>query len=193
MPVLSGRSRGLALVEPGQLLVRVGSRARARGRHAPAGVWSRARRFLAATAAQTPLGAQLLLAGAPALPLLGLQGALGRVRDGRAQREGDDARERRRQLKGRQMPGTNAGTGCPNWFRCSRCRMTGGKYDYVLTGKWWPLFHSGPRMAPARVEYKCGCGHIGESRHIDIVRRAVDEGVIPSGKVSHRGKLLVAR
>ena len=103
------------------------------------------------------------------------------------------------------MPGTNAGTGSPIVFKCARCRMAcrrtwrpdlGGyidcDHDVKLTGKWRKLDRGGSlRTARAEVEYKCACGHTGKSKHIDIVRRAVREGVIPSGTIEHRGRLLV--
>jgi len=90
------------------------------------------------------------------------------------------------------MPGTNAGTGQPIWFRCARCRrVRDARREYTLTGWWRERLHSSVRVAAAEVEYKCGCGHVGRSRHIDLVRRAVREGVIPSGAVVHLGKALV--
>ena len=76
------------------------------------------------------------------------------------------------------MPGTNAGTGKPLSFQCSRCRRenvtremnreprTG--YDVTLTGRKRSCKQgtAGGRNSKYKREYTChDCGHVGWSRH----------------------------
>jgi hypothetical protein len=81
------------------------------------------------------------------------------------------------------MAGKNYGTGQPFWFRCSNCRRNHpahrdeprfeGRLDRVrLTGKVRTVPQaSGRRVCDVVVQYECrDCGHIGWSRHVDIVR-----------------------
>jgi hypothetical protein len=78
------------------------------------------------------------------------------------------------------MPGTNAGTGRPLFFRCSRCRKLDGSrrgQRWEPTGRVRRLAKSqegtgGRRVAYLRYEYRClDCGHTGWSRHIEVERR----------------------
>ena len=89
------------------------------------------------------------------------------------------------------MPGTNAGTGQPNWFRCYGCRKRHGTNEYfrrdgyldtaklgvltrvVLTGKTRPAptGRGGIRNSHTVRQYRClDCGHVGWSRHVDLER-----------------------
>ncbi len=80
------------------------------------------------------------------------------------------------------MPGTNAGTGEPLSFRCARCRRRrvvyiprdGGTWGFVtLTGRTRKHgHHRGVRHDAVAREYRCGCGHVGWSRHRDLARLA---------------------
>lgn len=80
------------------------------------------------------------------------------------------------------MPGRNNGTGRPLTARCSRCRKsryqnTRGKMGWNLeaTGRVRPLPSSrrcnmGSRVLPFEAEYRClDCGHVGWSRHADLL------------------------
>lgn len=82
------------------------------------------------------------------------------------------------------MPGTNAGTGYPIFFKCPKCvRRAGWRnegnhgFKYEVTGKVRPLTsaqqgHGNPRAVYYRVQFKClECGHVGWSRHKDLARR----------------------
>ena len=83
------------------------------------------------------------------------------------------------------MPGTNARTGQPLHFRCWRCRRSrrrvGGTFDRVsFTGRVRRYRGgAGCRTALMAVQYQCDCGHVGWSRHKDLVRRAAREGILP--------------
>jgi hypothetical protein len=83
----------------------------------------------------------------------------------------------------------SAGTGSPVWFRCYRDRM--GDYDerghtVALTGRTRP--YRPPRVLGSRStfvsrEYRCSCGFVGWSNHIDLARRAGDaEAIRASGR-----------
>lgn len=89
--------------------------------------------------------------------------------------------------KGARVPGSNAGTGRPLWFRCSACRqdfpnywpgVRSGRqpgYSVKLTGrsKAMPPGRTGIRNSARSREYTCNdCGYIGWSRHVDLERRA---------------------
>lgn len=87
--------------------------------------------------------------------------------------------------------GQSAGPGSPIMFRCSRCRRNcrtwnGSWYAFncehktALTGKWRKRkFCVGVRSALVEVQYECDCGHVGWSNHVDLVRRAKRDGVVP--------------
>lgn len=92
------------------------------------------------------------------------------------------------------MPGTNAGTGQPYWFRCRTCRNKypahavrssaeerKGAIDRVeFTGRAFAVRHGngGSRVAFTRFEFKClDCGTVGTSRHIDLHDKAVKRGL----------------
>lgn len=76
--------------------------------------------------------------------------------------------------------GSNNGTGQPNYFRCSKCRLTvrGPRHgwDVTLTGR--RRAHRGKRGARITGidrEYACNdCGHVGWSAHIDLCDRMGD-------------------
>lgn len=78
------------------------------------------------------------------------------------------------------MPGTNAGTGQPIYFRCTECRIRRGRWNVpwcswnqskgvVLTGRKRDAGRASIRMDYFAREYRClDCGHVGWSRHIDL-------------------------
>ena len=83
------------------------------------------------------------------------------------------------------MPGSNAGTGWPISFHCSRCRRTvkgcatwSGRsinhcdHKQVRTGRTRPYTggNKGIRGLMTHHEYRCECGHVGWSRHADVTR-----------------------
>jgi hypothetical protein len=76
------------------------------------------------------------------------------------------------------MPGTNAGTGQPITFRCwveRRERWKSFRDDHVvtMTGRTRPYHgHTGGRMTTTAYEYRCSCGHVGWSAHVDAARLA---------------------
>lgn len=78
------------------------------------------------------------------------------------------------------MPGTNGGTGQPNWFCCSVCRRDrwrkpgqGSPSDVKLTGRTKDTKRGGYRVNAIAREYKCNsCQHVGWSRHNDLDRKA---------------------
>ena len=71
------------------------------------------------------------------------------------------------------------GIGQPLHFRCSKCRKArrwpqGGKTRVKLTYRTKQINDGNARGRSTNVlrEYEClDCGHIGWSRHIDLVRR----------------------
>jgi hypothetical protein len=82
------------------------------------------------------------------------------------------------------MPGTNAGTGCPIAFACAVARREKAadellrrqprRHDVVLTGRERPArINRNARMDSVTREYRCSCGHVGWSRHIDLKLRAL--------------------
>lgn len=75
------------------------------------------------------------------------------------------------------MPGTNAGTGQPLHFRCSKCRARGASWPFglktrvELSGQERPIDdgNSRGRSTSTLRQYEClDCGHIGWSRHVDL-------------------------
>lgn len=75
----------------------------------------------------------------------------------------------------------SAGTGSPVWFRCSKCRSTvrgskgGWAGDVTLTGRERKTVSFrrrysclGTRSTCIDREYRCECGHVGWSNHIDL-------------------------
>lgn len=82
------------------------------------------------------------------------------------------------------MPGTNAGTGQPIAFLCGIGRREGGFWrgqdrfhgDYVRTGRTRGMpghGHGVGRIMSTAHEYRCRCGHVGWTRHHDIMRYPV--------------------
>jgi hypothetical protein len=74
-----------------------------------------------------------------------------------------------------------SGTGSPNYFRCWRDRR-GDWHDrqfrIVLTGRsrpYHPERAPGTRSVLTAYEYRCDCGYVGWSNHIDLARLAGDE------------------
>lgn len=71
----------------------------------------------------------------------------------------------------------SVGAGSPVYFACSRCRSTlVGRMDarYELTGRKRPYRSSthsslGERSTLTRREYRCECGHVGWSNHVDLL------------------------
>lgn len=76
--------------------------------------------------------------------------------------------------------GQSAGAGSPVWFRCHRDRM--GDYHgpgsrVELTGREKPYPHRrghalGSRSTRTLREYRCTCGHVGWSNHVDLAELA---------------------
>lgn len=77
------------------------------------------------------------------------------------------------------MPGSNAGTGQPIHFFCSKCRRSRGwrdigsrrGYNVIRTGRTKPYRGGkrGTRGLDTFHEYKClDCEHVGWSRHTDM-------------------------
>ena len=90
------------------------------------------------------------------------------------------------------MPGTNAGTGWPLTFRCSKCRKSqyaGGcasidahytrhsSHKHTPTGKTRPYKGGNRGIRGLRTfhQYTCECGHSGWSRHRDVQRLPVEQ------------------
>jgi hypothetical protein len=84
------------------------------------------------------------------------------------------------------MPGTNAGTGRPLNFQCSKCRLknlsrerwgtkrTGFINEVKVLGprRKAPVGNAGMRNSRFKFQYECrACGHVGWSRHVDLERR----------------------
>ena len=80
------------------------------------------------------------------------------------------------------------GTGSPISFRCAACRSwrgrwrdSGGLAQVTLTGqiraRWEVVgrMATSPRNAAWSVSYRCQCGHVGWSSHVEIVDQCVRE------------------
>ena len=79
------------------------------------------------------------------------------------------------------MGGKGSGTGSPNWFRCWADRRTGrhvrGHHEVSLTGRTRPFKPArglGSRSVLTAYEYRCSCGHLGWSAHVDLAYMAGD-------------------
>lgn len=82
------------------------------------------------------------------------------------------------------MPGTNAGTGQPIWFKCHKYRLASNAAFYSRTSHELSMRHRvtltgrrrkrygrrGQRMTSVFREYTCACGYIGWSAHVDLER-----------------------
>lgn len=85
----------------------------------------------------------------------------------------------------------SAGTGSPVWFRCSACRSTLVRnYDSTveLTGRTRPApsrrYHArGSRSTGTLREYRCSCGHVGWSNHVDLAHRELRERGVTAGSL----------
>jgi len=81
------------------------------------------------------------------------------------------------------------GTGVPIYFGCAKCRLSmsphASRGERLLTrvtrtGRTRPLrgpqrTNGPPRTLREQHEYKCtGCGHIGWSRHIDMLQSPIE-------------------
>lgn len=79
--------------------------------------------------------------------------------------------------------GRSAGAGSPVWFRCHACRSTlvyERDETVTLTGRTKPYpqraHHTlGARSTRTSYEYRCSCGHVGWSNHVDLARMAGDD------------------
>jgi hypothetical protein len=89
------------------------------------------------------------------------------------------------------MPGTNAGTGQPISFKCAVERRENlglwGRIHHQVerTGRSKPyrrLGQGGMRTMRTAFEYRCSCGHVGWSAHIDILAEYIG-GPRPAGDV----------
>ncbi len=94
--------------------------------------------------------------------------------------------------------GRGKSAGQPLDFQCSACRKTkyqmfprrrfpeshGLVLDVTLTGKAKAVNdgRANGRSSNTRVQYKCNdCGHVGWSRHVEIFRKAIKEGIPTPG------------
>lgn len=100
----------------------------------------------------------------------------------------------------------SAGPGSPIHFKCHRGREYFAN-DYALereqrerhkeiklTGRWRrprprPYHALGVRSSYFHIEYRCQCGHVGWTNHIDLAIRATHEGVIPPDRAVEDYKL----
>ncbi len=74
----------------------------------------------------------------------------------------------------------SAGTGSPVWFVCGAARKEwprpsgwNREHDVTLTGRrrrYKPPRSMGLRSTFTSREYRCSCGHVGWSNHIDLER-----------------------
>lgn len=74
-----------------------------------------------------------------------------------------------------------SGTGYPLTLRCSQDRLTRdwrsgrsvGRHDVERTGRTKPApspTKGHPRKADRSYEYRCSCGHVGWTCHVDVLR-----------------------
>lgn len=78
----------------------------------------------------------------------------------------------------------SAGTGSPVFFHCSKCRSTlvNNRHSvWELTGRKRPYRSKdyscmGTRSCHTAREYRCSCGHVGWSNHIDLAYRELGHG-----------------
>ena len=81
--------------------------------------------------------------------------------------------------------GDHNGTGQPIVFMCFRARQkkdwrTGyvpRGHTVVRTGRTRYVGKGGQRMDVYRHEYRCACGHVGWTKHKDILRYPIEEKV----------------
>ena len=85
------------------------------------------------------------------------------------------------------MPGTNNDTGQPLVFRCSIQRSKvqypdkgGGRFplgheEIIRTGRIRYIGKGSVRSLATAHEYVCECGHVGWSKHRDILRYPLEE------------------
>lgn len=82
--------------------------------------------------------------------------------------------------------GKSAGPGSPVFFHCAKFRREGYKWrdsrEHVieLTGRSKPYYagksHAlGQRSSYKTREYRCSCGHVGWSNHVDLARMAGED------------------
>lgn len=80
-----------------------------------------------------------------------------------------------------------SGTGYPLTLRCSQDRLTRdwrsgrsvGRHDVERTGRTKPApspTKSHPRKAAHSYEYRCSCGHVGWTAHVDVIRAPRADG-----------------
>ena len=73
----------------------------------------------------------------------------------------------------------SAGAGSPIAFRCTKCRSTlvsDRDSTWELTGRERPYAKArysvgGARSTRTAREYRCSCGHVGWSNHVDLLVR----------------------
>lgn len=77
--------------------------------------------------------------------------------------------------------GQSAGAGSPVSFQCHACRSTlrsrsvASRHTFTLTGRSRPYRAKaysalGSRSTLVSREYRCSCGHVGWSNHVDLAR-----------------------
>lgn len=79
--------------------------------------------------------------------------------------------------------GQSAGAGSPVWFRCAQARREGRygqEHNVELTGRSKPYRASkghalGTRSSYKTREYRCSCGHVGWSNHVDLADMAGED------------------
>ena len=74
--------------------------------------------------------------------------------------------------------GRSQGTGTPISFKCygERTMRKPGEHDVARTGRTRPnpSRNRGARVLASEHEYRCSCGHVGWTRHIDILYTPVE-------------------
>lgn len=84
------------------------------------------------------------------------------------------------------MPGRGSGKGQPMFLRCPVERRErssvyvriGARHDLVRTGRvrGEPReFGASRSLVGGTVEFRCSCGHVGWTNHVDVMRRPIEE------------------
>ena len=83
--------------------------------------------------------------------------------------------------------GRGGGEGYPISFKCSQERKgRPGPHTCTATGRTRRPPSPGkghPRKALLALQYRCTCGFVGWSAHIDLARAAVDQGIVDAADV----------
>lgn len=76
----------------------------------------------------------------------------------------------------------SSGAGSPVWFNCAKARGYGtsrNNHTWVRTGRTRPYRPSygtalGTRSMLFAHEYRCSCGHVGWTNHVDILHSPIE-------------------